>query len=144
MEESRRISVLVVDDDRITKELLMSILRNDGYLVVGEASNGAEAVKQYRELKPDIVLLDISMPQMDGLQALEEIRKSNPSALVLFISAHFTTEKINEAIQKGAAGFVAKPFKPANVLDKLSTCWHGRNNVASKPALRESVTLPPL
>jgi two-component system chemotaxis response regulator CheY len=126
MEGSKKTSVFVVDDDKVTKEILISMLRNEGYLVVGEASNGVQAVKHYAELQPDIVLLDMTMPKMDGLHALEEIRKINPSAFVLLISAHFTAEKITEAIQKGAAGFVAKPFKTADVLEKISKSWKAR------------------
>jgi two-component system chemotaxis response regulator CheY len=128
MEQSNKPSIFIVDDDQVTKGVLISILRSESYPVVGEASNGVDAVKHYSELKPDIVLLDLMMPKMDGLHALEEIRKIRPSALVLLMSAHFTAEKIKDGIQKGAAGFVAKPFNAANVLDKISTCWKSRHN----------------
>jgi two-component system chemotaxis response regulator CheY len=127
MENSNKPSIFVVDDDQVTKGILITILRGEGYPLVGEASNGIEAVKHYSELKPDIVLLDMTMPKMDGLHALEEIRKINPSAIILMLSAHFTLEKINEGIKKGAAGFVAKPFNAANALAKISECWHAKH-----------------
>jgi two-component system chemotaxis response regulator CheY len=123
MRVSKKASVLVVDDDRMLMELLKGILRREDYEVVGEASNGVDAVMRCVELKPDIVLLDINMPKMDGLQALEEIRMANPEAMVLMVSADSTMDKVKEALQKGAAGFVVKPFKPANVLEKISACW---------------------
>lgn len=123
---SRKPSVLVVDDDRITKELLTSILLSDGYLVVGEASNGADAVMKCVNVKPDIVLLDIIMPKMDGIQALEEIRKAIPATMVIMVSGEATIDKIKEALAKGAAGFIVKPLKPASVLDKISSCWKAK------------------
>ena len=123
MTASRKPSVLLVDDDRITKELLRSFLLSDGYIIVGEASNGADAVMKCLELKPDIVLLDINMPKMDGIKALEEILKAKPSIKVLMISGDVTIEKVKEALAKGAAGFLVKPLKPASVLDKISFCW---------------------
>jgi len=123
---SNSISVLVADDDKVTRELLMSILKNEGYHLLGEAWNGTEAVKRYVELRPDIVLLDTMMPKMDGLNPLVEIRKVNPAAVVLLVSASFTAEMIKDALQKGAAGFVVKPFRPADVLSKISTGWKAR------------------
>lgn len=124
---SKKPSVLVVDDDRMTVELLQYFLRNEGYHVVGEASNGVDAVMQCVKLKPDIVLLDINMPKMDGLQALEEIRKANPAAMVLMVSADATMDKVKEALKKGAAGFVVKPLKPSSVLDSLRMCLKEKN-----------------
>ncbi len=128
MEASKKPSVMVVDDDRVTMELLKFILRSEEYRVVGQASNGADAVIQCVELKPDIVLLDINMPKMDGLQALEEIRKANPSVMVLMVSGESTMDKVNEALQKGASGFVVKPIKPSSVLDKIRLCMKEKNS----------------
>jgi len=121
-------TVLLVDDDRITKELLRSFLRKENYPVVGEASNGAEAVMRCQLLKPNIVLLDINMPQMDGIQALEEIRRVSPATMVLMVSADSTLNKVKEALSKGASGFLVKPLKPASVMDKLRTCWNQKSN----------------
>lgn len=131
MKTSKNPSVLVVDDDRAIMELLKAILRSEDYPVVGEATNGADAVIKCVELKPDIVLLDIIMPKMDGLQALEGIRKANPAAMVLMVSGNATLEKVKEALQKGASGFVVKPFKPASVLDTIRACWNKNNQGSS-------------
>ena len=123
---SEKPSVLIVDDDRMTQELLKNILLNDGYLVVGEASNGLDAVMKCLSLEPDIVLLDIYMPKMDGIQALEEIRKASPATIVLMISGSATIDKVKEALAKGAAGFLVKPLKPALVLNMINACWKQR------------------
>jgi two-component system chemotaxis response regulator CheY len=122
--EVRKPSVLVVDDDFIMREMLKAILEDsDEYRVVGEASNGQDAVMKCVALKPDMILLDINMPKMDGLQALEEIRKANPTVMVLMVSGDATLDKVKEAIQKGAVGFVVKPLNPASVLDKVKMCF---------------------
>lgn len=127
MQEAGKPSVLVADDDSIMRFMLKSILDNsDEYRVVGMTSNGQDAVTKYAELRPDLVLLDINMPKMDGLQALEEIRKANPAAMVLMVSANATMNKVSEAIQKGAAGFVVKPLNAANVLNKIDMCFRER------------------
>ncbi len=127
MAETKKPSVLVVDDDTLMRVMLKSILENsDEYQVVGEASNGQDAVMKCVALKPDMVLLDINMPKMDGLQALVEIRKANPAAMVLMVSGDATMDNVKEAIQKGAVGFVVKPLNPANVLDKVKMCFKGK------------------
>lgn len=127
MGKSKKATVLVVDDDRTIIELLKIILRNEEHIIVGQATNGSEAVKLCVDLNPDIVLLDINMPKMDGLQALEEIRKANPAVKVLMISADSTTDKVKEALNKGAVGFVVKPLKPAKVLTMIETCMSEKN-----------------
>lgn len=127
MVEAGKPSVLVVDDDSIMRFMLKSILDDSNeYRVVGVASNGQDAVTKYVELKPDLVLLDINMPKMDGLQALDEIRKANPAAMVLMVSANATMNKVKEAIQKGAAGFVVKPLNATSVLNKIKMCFNAR------------------
>ena len=122
MAEARKPSVLVVDDDSMMREMLKLILRSEEYKIAGEASNGHDAVVLSVDLKPDLVLLDINMPKMDGLQALEEIRKANPEAMVMMVSAHATMDKVKEAIDKGAIGFIVKPLNPASVLDRIKRC----------------------
>ncbi len=119
MEKTKRPSIFVVDDDSMMREMLKLILRSEDYYVVGEASNGETAVTQCAKLKPDLALLDITMPIMDGLQALEEIHKVSPSTIVLMVSADATMDKVKEALAKGAAGFIVKPFNPASVLDRI-------------------------
>lgn len=120
MEQSGKPSVIVVDDDTLLREMLKHILRSENYPVVGEASNGQEAIALCARHKPDLVLLDINMPKMDGLQALEEIRRASPATMVLMVSGDATMGKVREAMEKGAAGFVVKPFNPASVLDRIA------------------------
>lgn len=119
-------SVLVVDDDNLMREMLKAILRSEEYQVVGEASNGEDALALCARLKPRLVLLDINMPKMDGLQVLEAIRQAQPEIKIIMVSAEATMDKVTEAIKKGAAGFVVKPFNAARVLDKVSECINGK------------------
>ena len=136
MNNSEKTSVIVVDDDNMIREMLKLILSSEGdwqniqrpgrnrvmCRVIGETSNGQDAIALCARLKPGLVLLDINMPKMDGLQALEEIRKISPATVVLMVSAEATMDKVREAILKGADGFVVKPFNPASVLDKIAMC----------------------
>ena len=127
MSVSKKPSVLVADDDRSMRELLKAILNSENYPIVGEVSNGLDVVLKCVELKPDVVLLDINMPKMDGIKALEEIRKARPSTMVLMVSGDLTVDRVKEALANGAAGFVVKPLKPASVLDKINSCWKQKN-----------------
>lgn len=112
--------VLVVDDAAFMRMSLKNILDKNGFQVIGEAENGIEAVKKYLELKPDIVTMDITMPEMDGVQALEEIMKQDSNAKVVMISALGQESWVKKAIILGAKGFVVKPFKEDFVLQTLS------------------------
>ncbi len=118
--------MLVVDDDSMMREMLKLILRSENYRVIGEAANGKNAIALCARLKPGLVLLDINMPEMDGLQVLEEIRTVSPATVVLMVSAEATMEKVSEAIEKGAAGFVVKPLNAASVLDRIANCFRKR------------------
>lgn len=131
MESLKKETVVVVDDDGMMRDMLKITLRGDGYSVIGEAANGVEAVSKCGNLKPDVVLLDINMPQMDGLQALTEIHKICPDTIVIMISAEATMEKVSEAIKKGAAGFVVKPLNAANVLERVSACLRSHRKTAT-------------
>lgn len=122
MAAAQKPTVLVVDDDNMMREMLKLILRSEEYPIVGEASDGQEAVMLCVNLKPDVVLLDINMPKMDGLQALEEIRKASPATMVMMVSATATMDRVKDAIAKGAVGFIVKPLNPASVLDRLARC----------------------
>jgi len=119
-------SVLVVDDDSLMREMLKAILRSENYQVAGEASNGEGAIELCAKLKPDMMLLDINMPKMDGLQVLEAIRQTHPAVKVIMVSAEATMDKVTEAIGKGAAGFVVKPLNAARVLDSIGNCIKGK------------------
>jgi len=126
MVSPKNYSVLVVDDDHLMREILKAILRSEEYQVVGEASNGEDAVSLCAKLNPRLVLLDINMPKMDGLQVLMAIRQVHPKTKVIMVSAAATMDKVSEAIKEGAAGFVVKPFNAARVLDKVRECINGK------------------
>jgi two-component system, chemotaxis family, chemotaxis protein CheY len=107
--------ILVVDDAAFMRMRCSKLLTDNGYDVV-EAENGLDAIAKYKESKPDAVLLDITMPEMDGLTALKEIRKVDPEAKVAMVTAMGQQSMIMDAIKSGAKDFVVKPFQPDRVL----------------------------
>ena len=111
--------VLIVDDAAFMRISLKKILEDNGFDVVGEAKNGLEAVDKYKILKPDIVTMDITMPEMNGLDALIEIKKQDPAAKVVMISALGQETWVKKAVMSGARGFVIKPYKQEYVVDTL-------------------------
>lgn len=112
-------SVLIADDAAFMRMMLKNVLTEAGYEVVGEAENGAVAVSRYRELNPDLTTMDITMPEMDGLAALKEIRAGDPSARVVMCSAMGQQSMVIESIQAGAKDFIVKPFQPDRVLEAV-------------------------
>ena len=111
--------VLVVDDAAFMRKMVSDALAKGGHEVVGEAGNGVEAVARYQELKPDLMTLDITMPEKDGLTALAEIVAADPAARVVMCSALGQEAKVLEAIKLGAKDFVVKPFQQDRVLAAL-------------------------
>jgi two-component system chemotaxis response regulator CheY len=111
--------VLIVDDAAFVRLHIRKILEGNGFDVVGEAIDGFEAIKQYEKLKPDIVTMDINMPEMDGVQALYEIKKQDPDAKVVMISALGHEVWVKKAMMFGAKGFIVKPFEGEYVLNTL-------------------------
>lgn len=111
--------VLIADDAIFMRMMLKDIILKIGMEVVGEAENGKQAVAKYKELQPDIVTLDITMPEQDGVSALQEILTLNPKAKVIMISATGQQTKVTEALTKGAKDFIVKPFNPERVLETL-------------------------
>jgi two-component system, chemotaxis family, chemotaxis protein CheY len=111
--------VLVVDDAAFMRKMVSDALAKGGHEVVGEAGNGVEAISQFQALKPDLVTLDITMPEKDGLAALAEIMAADPSAKVVMCSALGQESKVLEAIKLGAKDFVVKPFQPDRVIDAV-------------------------
>jgi two-component system chemotaxis response regulator CheY len=103
--------ILVADDARIMRNILRVILEKNGHEVVGEAGSGAEAVKLYSELRPDVVTLDIHMEPMNGIDCLKKLREMDGSVKVLMVSAIGQQVKIDEALSLGALGYVTKPFQ---------------------------------
>ncbi len=111
--------ILIVDDAAFMRMLLKDIVTKAGFEVVGEASNGKEAVEKYKELKPDVVTMDITMPEMNGIEAVKEIKKIDPNANIIMVSAMGQQAMVIEAIQAGAKDFIVKPFQPARVIEAL-------------------------
>ncbi len=113
------VNVLIVDDLAFIKIVLRDILEKAGFRVIGEASNGEQAITMYQDKKPDAVLMDITMPGMDGLTALKKIREIDAAARVIICSALGQQQLIVQAIQLGAKDFIVKPFQPQRVVSSL-------------------------
>ena len=111
--------VLVVDDAAFMRKVVSDALASGGHEVVGEAGNGAEAVQRYQELSPELVTLDITMPEKDGIAALKEILAADPAARVVMCSALGQEAKVIESIRSGAKDFIVKPFQPERVLSAI-------------------------
>ena len=112
--------ILVVDDAAFMRLSLKTMLEKNGFEVVGEAENGRKAIEMYKMLKPEIVTMDITMPDMDGVEALAEIMKFDSKANVIMLSAMGQEAKIREAVIIGAKSFIVKPFKEEYLLKTLS------------------------
>ena len=112
-------TVLIVDDAVFMRTVLKKMLEESGYEVVGEASNGVEAISKAKDLKPDIVTLDITMPEMDGVTALPKILESSPDTKVIMCSAMGQQPMVVDAIKNGAKDFIVKPFQKARVLQAI-------------------------
>jgi len=111
--------VLIVDDAAFMRMMIKEILTKNGYTVVGEASDGAQAVEKYKELDPDLVTMDITMPEMDGITALKEIKKIDANARVIMCSAMGQQAMVIDAIQAGAKDFIVKPFQADRVIEAI-------------------------
>ena len=115
-------NVLIVDDAAFMRMSLRMTLEKNGYEIVGEAPNGKIAVDKYKELQPDIVTMDITMPEMTGIEALQEIKKEDPKANIVMVSAMGQELLVKDAILSGAKSFIVKPFTEDTLikaLDKL-------------------------
>jgi two-component system, chemotaxis family, chemotaxis protein CheY len=113
-------TLLVADDALIIRQIIKDMATTAGWTVVGEASNGKEAVEQYQQLRPDVVTLDLVMPEHDGLYALHGIMELDPQAKVLLVSALEQRGVLKDAFRAGAADFVSKPFDKDNLQSTLA------------------------
>lgn len=111
--------ILIVDDAAFMRMMIKDILTKNGYEVVGEAADGSQAVEKYNELKPDLVTMDITMPEKDGIAALKEIKATNPNATVIMCSAMGQQAMVIDAIQAGAKDFIVKPFQADRVIEAI-------------------------
>ena len=112
-------NILVCDDAAFMRMMIKDILTKNGYNVAGEAENGQKAVEKYNETKPDLVLMDITMPEMDGIQALKAIKAADANATVIMCSAMGQQAMVIESIQAGAKDFIVKPFQADRVLEAV-------------------------
>ena len=112
-------NILICDDAAFMRMMIKDILSKNGYNVAGEAENGLKAIEKYKEVSPDLVLMDITMPEMDGIQALKEIKKQDANARVIMCSAMGQQAMVIEAIQSGAKDFIVKPFQADRVLEAV-------------------------
>ncbi|MEK7776044.1 MAG: response regulator [Planctomycetota bacterium] len=111
--------ILVVDDAKVVRMVVSQILKRNGYQVIGEAANGREAFEKYKALKPDAVTMDITMPEVDGIQGLKDIIAYDNKAKVIMISALDQRDALAEAIRHGAADYVVKPFEDDRMISAL-------------------------
>ena len=111
--------ILVVDDAAFMRMMIKDVLTKNGFEIVGEAENGKVAIEKFKELSPDLVIMDITMPEVNGIEALKSIRAHNPSAKVIMCSAMGQQAMVIEAIQAGAKDFIVKPFQPDRVCDAV-------------------------
>ena len=112
--------IMVVDDAAFMRMMLKDILTKGGYEVVGEAENGLKAVDKYKELTPDLVLMDITMPELDGIGAVRQIKGIDPNAKIIMCSAMGQQAMVLESIQAGAKDFIVKPFQADRILEAVS------------------------
>ncbi|NLY88816.1 MAG: response regulator [Firmicutes bacterium] len=111
--------IMLVDDAKVMRLMLTRIFEKAGYEIAGEASNGLEAVEKYKEIKPDLVMMDITMPEMSGIDAVKEIRKFDPDARIIMCTAMGQRPLVVEAITAGALNYIVKPFTPSKVLETV-------------------------
>ena len=112
-------SILICDDAAFMRMMIKDILVKNGYNIAAEAENGIKAVEKYNETKPDLVLMDITMPEMDGIQALKQIKAADPNASVVMCSAMGQQAMVIESIQSGARDFIVKPFQADRVIEAV-------------------------
>jgi two-component system chemotaxis response regulator CheY len=117
---AKRCSVIIVDDNDMMRSILRGMLRGEEFEVIGEARNGVAAIDIANRLKPDIICLDVMMPEKSGLEALCEIKAARPETEVVMITSSSDPETVQGAIQNGASGYIVKPFNAAKVLDTLA------------------------
>ncbi len=113
-------TILIVDDAAFMRMMIKEILTKNGFDVIGEASDGAEAVEKYGELNPDLVTMDITMPEMDGITALKKIKDTDPNAKIIMCSAMGQQAMVIDAIQAGAKDFIVKPFQADRVIEAIT------------------------
>ena len=123
--------IMIVDDAAFMRKRIRNILTKEGYEIVAESSNGREAVDNYKQFKPELVTMDITMPEMDGISALQEIRKIDPMAMVIMVTAMGQQSMVIKAIKAGAKDFIVKPFEPERVITTIKKALMAREEQAA-------------
>ncbi len=113
--------ILIVDDSRTSRKFLRTMLEADQHEIIGEASNGLEGIEKYKELNPDITTMDITMPELDGIEALKQIMEYDPNAKIVMVTAAGQKTKIVEAVKYGAKEFLAKPFEAEQIRNIINS-----------------------
>ena len=112
--------ILITDDTAFMRKMLGDILKKNGYEIVGEAANGLEAVEKYKELQPDIVTMDITMPKLDGISAANQIHQLDRESKIIMVSAMGQEAMIIDAMKAGARGFIIKPFQESKIIEEIT------------------------
>ncbi|MBL8396107.1 MAG: response regulator [Candidatus Accumulibacter sp.] len=123
MNSTSRPKVLVVDDNDLMRTLLRGMLRESDYDVIGEARNGVAALELTERLQPDIICMDLVMPEMNGVEALQAIKARHPDVIVVMITGSPSVDNVRESIRNGASGFIIKPFNAGKLLDTIDRAW---------------------
>ncbi len=114
--------ILIVDDSRVSRKMLKNMLEKSGFEVMAEAINGKEGYELFDRLKPDVVLMDITMPEMNGIESMKLIIEHDPEASVIIISAAGQVEKKDEAMAAGAKAFITKPYSNEEIIEAINQC----------------------
>jgi len=125
-----KIKILLIDDHPVVRKGIRAIIETDeAFEIIGEGNNGKEAVQKYEQLFPDVVLMDLVMPEMDGIEAIRQIRTKNPNARILVLTSFSTDDKVFTAIQAGASGYLLKDSDPDDLLRSINQVYRGESSV---------------
>lgn len=133
MATEKRATVLIIDDNELTRTVLRMILQGNGFDVAGEASTADAGLRQAKRLQPDIICLDIQMPDRDGLDLLQILVELLPDTTVLMVTAHNDAATVRKAVERGAKGFIIKPFNSGTVLDTVKAVLAQRQSAPAAP-----------
>ncbi|MES2115254.1 MAG: response regulator [Pseudomonadota bacterium] len=133
MATEKRATVLIIDDNELTRTVLRMILQGNGFDVAGEASTADAGLRQAKRLQPDIICLDIQMPDRDGLDLLQILVELLPDTTVLMVTAHNDAATVRKAVERGAKGFIIKPFNSGTVLDTVKAVLAQRQSMPAAP-----------